>query len=350
MSQLKLSVQLNCPLPKLDFDVITLGHGSGGVLTHRLLDTGVFNVLKNDLLNEQHDGAILNFNGPVAFTTDSYVITPIFFPGGNIGELAVNGSVNDLAMCGAIPEYLSLSFILEEGLRMEEFWEVLLGIKKASEEAGVPIVTGDTKVVDKGKGDKVFINTTGLGRLHPKANIHANRVKPGDKILVSGPVAQHGVAILSVRQGLEFETTITSDTQSLHRQVLKLLDALGEDVKFLRDPTRGGVATVLNELAAQSGHGVEIIQIDIPVSEQVEGACELLGLDPLYVANEGIFIAVVSEHKANEALSILKSFDISASSIGEVTQEHPRQVVQYSRIGGRRIVSMLPGEQLPRIC
>ena len=350
MSQQKLSVQLNCPLPKLDFDVITLGHGSGGVLTHRLLDTGVFNVLKNDLLNEQHDGAILNFNGPVAFTTDSYVITPIFFPGGNIGELAVNGSVNDLAMCGAIPEYLSLSFILEEGLRMEEFWEVLLGIKKASDEAGVPIVTGDTKVVDKGKGDKVFINTTGLGRIHPKANIHANRVKPGDKILISGPVAQHGVAILSVRQGLEFETTITSDTQSLHRQVLKLLDELGEDVKFMRDPTRGGVATVLNELAVQSGAGVEISQNAIPVSEQVEGACELLGLDPLYVANEGIFIAVVSEQVADRALAILKSFDSSASIIGSVTAEHPRQVIQHSRIGGRRIVSMLPGEQLPRIC
>lgn len=350
MSQQKLSIQLNCPLPKLDFDVITLGHGSGGVLTHRLLDTGVFNILKNDLLNEQHDGAILNFNGPVAFTTDSYVVTPIFFPGGNIGELAVNGSINDLAMCGAVPEYLSLSFILEEGLRMDEFWEVLVGIKKASDASGVPIVTGDTKVVERGKGDKVFINTTGLGRIHPKANIHANRVKPGDKILVSGPVAQHGVAILSVRQGLEFETTITSDTQPLHKQVIRLLDELGEDVRFLRDPTRGGVATVLNELATQSGHGVEIIQKDIPVSEQVEGACELLGLDPLYVANEGIFIAVVAEHKANDALSILKSFDASSSIIGNVTQEHPRQVIQHSRIGGRRIVSMLPGEQLPRIC
>jgi len=350
VSQQKLSIQLNCPLPKLDFDVITLGHGSGGVLTHRLLDTGVFNILKNDLLNEQHDGAILNFNGPVAFTTDSYVVTPIFFPGGNIGELAVNGSINDLAMCGAVPEYLSLSFILEEGLRMDEFWEVLVGIKKASDASGVPIVTGDTKVVERGKGDKVFINTTGLGRIHPKANIHANRIKPGDKILVSGPVAQHGVAILSVRQGLEFETTITSDTQPLHKQVIRLLDELGEDVRFLRDPTRGGVATVLNELATQSGHGVEIIQKDIPVSEQVEGACELLGLDPLYVANEGIFIAVVAEHKANDALSILKSFDASSSIIGNVTQEHPRQVIQHSRIGGRRIVSMLPGEQLPRIC
>jgi hydrogenase expression/formation protein HypE len=346
----KLSVQLNCPLPKLDFDVITLGHGSGGVLTHKLLDSGVFNILKNDLLNEQHDGVVLNFNGPVAFTTDSYVVTPIFFPGGNIGELAVNGSINDLAMCGAIPQYLSLSFILEEGLRMEEFWEVLVGIKKASEAAGVRIVTGDTKVVERGKGDKVFINTTGLGSIHPKAKIHANRVKPGDKVLISGQVAQHGVAILSVRQGLEFETTITSDTKALHPCVLKLLDELGEDVKFLRDPTRGGVATVLNELAAQSGTGIEIVQNDIPLSEQVEGACEMLGLDPLYVANEGIFIAVVSESKATEALSILKQFDEAACIIGSSTSDHPKQVIQHSRIGGKRIVSMLPGEQLPRIC
>jgi hydrogenase expression/formation protein HypE len=350
VSQQRLSVQLNCPLPRLDFDVITLGHGSGGILTHRLLDTGVFNILKNDLLNEQHDGAILNLNGPVAFTTDSYVVTPIFFPGGNIGELAVNGSINDLSMFGAIPQYLSLSFILEEGLHMDEFWEVLVGIKKASEAAGVPIVTGDTKVVERGKGDKVFINTTGLGRVHPKAKIHANRVKPGDKILISGQVAQHGVAILSVRQGLEFETTITSDTQSIHRQVIKLLDELGDDVKFLRDPTRGGVATVLNELAAQSGTGIEIFQQDIPLSEQVEGACEMLGLDPLYVANEGIFIAAVSENKSEEALQILKQFDPLASVIGSSTHDHPHQVIQQSRIGGKRIVSMLPGEQLPRIC
>ncbi|MCU0357674.1 MAG: hydrogenase expression/formation protein HypE [Cyclobacteriaceae bacterium] len=350
MSTPKLSVQLNCPLPKLDFDVITLGHGSGGVLTHRLLDTGVFSMLKNDLLNEQHDGAVVTFDGPVAFTTDSYVVTPIFFPGGNIGELAVNGSINDLAMCGAIPKYLSLSFILEEGLRMDEFWEVLLGIKKTSEEAGVPIVTGDTKVVERGKGDKVFINTTGLGRIHPKASIHANRVKDGDVILISGTVANHGVAILSVRQGLEFETTITSDTRPLHQPVLKLLDELGNAVKFLRDPTRGGVATVLNELAAQSGTGIEIFQRDIPISEQVEGACEMLGLDPLYVANEGIFITAVSPEKADNALNILQSFDSAAAILGRVVAEHPKQVILHSRIGGRRIVSMLPGEQLPRIC
>ena len=350
MSLPKLSVQLNCPLPKLDFDVITLGHGSGGVLTHRLLDTGVFNILRNDLLNEQHDGAVLTLNSRVAFTTDSYVVTPIFFPGGNIGELAVNGSINDLAMCGAKPEYMSLSLILEEGLHMEEFWEVLLGIKKASEEAGVTIVTGDTKVVERGKGDKIFVNTSALGHIHPQANIHANRVTPGDKILLSGSLANHGVAILSVRQGLEFETSIVSDTQPLHRQVHQLLNEIGSDVKFLRDPTRGGVATVLNELAAVSGTGVEIYQKDIPVSEQVEGACEMLGLDPLYVANEGLFIAVVSANKADHALQIMKRFDSSASLIGSIGTEHPRQVIQHSRIGGKRIVTMLPGEQLPRIC
>lgn len=337
-------------MPPLDFDVITMGHGSGGILTHKLLDSGVFNILKNNWLAEQHDGAVLKFNGPVAFTTDSYVVTPIFFPGGNIGELAVNGSVNDLAMCGAIPEYLSLSFILEEGLRMEEFWEVLLGIKRSSEAAGVPIVTGDTKVVERGKGDKVFINTTGLGRIHPKASIQAIRVKPDDVILISGTVANHGVAILSVRQGLEFETTITSDTQSVHAPVLKLLDELGSDVKFLRDPTRGGVATVLNELAVQAGCGVDIWQKDIPVSEQVEGACEMLGLDPLYVANEGIFIAVVSAPHASKALEILQRFDAKSAIVGRVVADHSKQVILHSRVGGRRVVSMLPGEQLPRIC
>lgn len=350
MSTEKLSVRLNCPLPKLDFDIITLGHGSGGILTHRLLDAGVFNILKNPWLDEQHDGATLDINSRVAFTTDSYVISPVFFPGGNIGELAVNGSVNDLAMCGAFPQYLSLSFILEEGLRMEEFWEILLGIRKASDEAGIRIVTGDTKVVERGKGDKIFINTSGIGRLHSAANIHANRVLPGDKILVSGPVAQHGVAILSVRQGLEFETTVVSDTRPLWEPVSDLLDKLGNDVHFLRDPTRGGVATVLNELAQQAKVGAEIVQQSIPVSEQVEGACELLGLDPLYVANEGIFIVVVPASREKEALSILKKFNAHAASIGEMVDSHARQVILHSRIGGKRIVTMLPGEQLPRIC
>lgn len=350
MTSEKLSVRLNCPLPRLDFDVITLGHGSGGILTHRLLDAGVFNILKNPWLDEQHDGALLDIDGKVAFTTDSYVISPIFFPGGNIGELAVNGSVNDLAMCGAMPQYLSLGFILEEGLRMDEFWEILLGIRKAGEEAGIRIVTGDTKVVERGKGDKIFINTSGIGRIHRDANIHAGRVRPGDKILISGPVARHGVAILSVRQGLEFETSVVSDTRPLWNPVSELLDCLGEAVHFLRDPTRGGVATVLNELALQANAGVEIFQQYIPVDEQVDGACEMLGLDPLYVANEGIFIAVVSADREADAITILRKHNIAASSIGAVVHSHVQQVVLHSRIGGMRIVTMLPGEQLPRIC
>jgi hydrogenase expression/formation protein HypE len=348
--QQKLSVQLNCPMPKLDFDVITLGHGGGGLLTHRLLESGVFKILENPWLNQQHDGAQLELTGKVAFSTDSYVISPIFFPGGNIGELAVNGSINDVAMCGATPQYLSLAFIIEEGLTMEEFWEVLLGIKKASEAAGVPIVTGDTKVVEKGKGDKIFINTSALGSVHANANITINRIKPGDKILINAPIAQHGVAILSVRQGLEFETTVTTDSRPLHRVIKSLLDVVGEDIHFLRDPTRGGVATVTNEIAKQADVGIELIQQNIPVDEQVEGACEMLGLDPLYVANEGVFIAIVSNHAAEHALEILKNEFSSAAIIGEVTEVHRGQVVLHSKIGGKRIVTMLPGEQLPRIC
>jgi hydrogenase expression/formation protein HypE len=346
----KLSVRLNCPLPKLDYKRITLGHGSGGMLTHQLLQSGVFELLKNEILNNQHDGAFLNIRGKVAFSTDSYVISPIVFPGGNIGELAVNGSVNDVAMCGAIPKYLSLAFILEEGLLMEEFWEVLLGVKKASEEAGVPVVTGDTKVVDRGKGDKVFINTSCIGEMHPAASIGTHRIKQGDKIIVNGPIAQHGVAILSVRQGLEFETAVTSDTKPLHFIVNSLLDDFGNDIHFLRDPTRGGVATVLNEIAGQSNVGIVIDQKHLPVDEQVEGACEMLGLDPLYVANEGVFITIVPPYAAEGVLHLLKLKNPSASIIGEVVSDHPGKVILNSTIGGRRVVNMLPGEQLPRIC
>jgi hydrogenase expression/formation protein HypE len=348
----KLSIKLNCPLPKLDFDVITMGHGSGGLLTHRLLESGVFDLLKNEHLNQQHDGALLELHGKIAFSTDSFVISPIFFPGGNIGELAVNGSVNDLAMCGAIPQYLSLSFIIEEGLRMEDFWEILLAIKIASEKAGVKIVTGDTKVVERGKGDQIFINTTGIGTIHPKANIHYNRIKPGDKIILSGNIATHGIAIMSQRKGLEFETTIESDTTNLNHLVKKLLDHAGEHIHFLRDPTRGGVATVMNELVGQSKLGIDLIQKNIPVDEQVEGACEMLGLDPLYVANEGLFIAIVDPAMANSVLALMQTDKIGkcAAIIGEVVSQHPGQVVMASRIGGKRVVNYLAGEQLPRIC
>lgn len=339
-------------MPKFDFDVITMGHGSGGLLTHRLLQSGVFDLLKNNLLDQQHDGAMLTLNGPVAFSTDSYVISPIFFPGGNIGELAVNGTVNDLAMCGAAAKYLSLGFIIEEGFSMKEFWEVLVGIKEAAEKSGVSIVTGDTKVVEKGKGDKIFINTSGIGLIHPNAQIHHNRIEAGDKIILSGNLAQHGIAIMSLRQGLEFETDIVSDTINLNHTILSLVESFGQEIKFLRDPTRGGIASVMNELAELRKLGFVLEQEKIPVDEQVEGACEMLGLDPLYVANEGLFVAVVSANIADAFLQKLRSEanGINAAIVGEVTASNPGKVLLKSRIGGHRVVGYLTGEQLPRIC
>ncbi|MEM6316549.1 MAG: hydrogenase expression/formation protein HypE [Bacteroidota bacterium] len=339
-------------MPKLDIEVITLGHGSGGILTNRLLDTGVFKLLQNDLLDERHDGAMLNLTGKTAFTTDSFVISPIFFPGGNIGELAVNGTVNDLAMCGAIPQYLSLSFIIEEGLKMTEFWEILVAIKFACEQAGVKVVTGDTKVVEKGKGDKIFVNTTGIGQIHKKANIGIGQVNIGDKIIVSDNIATHGIAIMSVREGLEFETTIESDSRPLNHSVKHLLDEFGHNIHLLKDPTRGGVATVLNEIARDAKVGIDIAHAQIPVDNQVKGACEILGLDPLYVANEGVFMTVVAANIAEDLVNKLRTFNNChhAAIIGEVVEAHPRQVILTSAIGGKRVVNMLVGEQLPRIC
>ncbi len=345
-------MQLQCPLPKLDFDIITLGHGSGGTLTSQLLETGVFKLLGNDLLNKKHDGAIFDLHGKVAMSTDSYVVSPLFFAGGNIGDLAINGTVNDLAMCGAAAKYLSLGFVLEEGLKMTEFWEILLSIKSACEEADVQIITGDTKVVERGKGDKIFINTTGIGIVHAKANIDIDNIKAGDKIILSGPLATHGITIMSHRQGLEFETTITSDTRPLNKIVSELLDEFGEHIHLLRDPTRGGLATVLNEIAKDAKLGVDISQKNISIEEEVYGACEMLGLDPLYVANEGLFVSVVDAAVANAFLSQLKKWQYGsmASIIGEMVTAHPRQVILNSNIGGRRVVNMLAGEQLPRIC
>jgi len=345
-------MQLSCPLPKLDFDTINLGHGSGGTLTSQLLDTGVFKLLENELLNKKHDGAIFNLKGKVAMSTDTYVVSPVFFEGGNIGDLAINGTVNDLAMCGAAAKYLSLGFVLEEGLKMTEFWEILLAIRLACEAAGVKVVTGDTKVVERGKGDKIFINTTGIGEVHAKANIDIDNINAGDKIILSGPLARHGITIMSHRQGLQFETTISSDTRPLNKIVLQLLNEFGEQVHLLRDPTRGGLATVLNEIAQHTKLGIEISQKYIPVEEEVYGACEMLGLDPLYVANEGLFVAVVGASIADQFLAQLKQWQYGAMAniIGEVTNEHAKQVLMQSNIGGRRVVNMLAGEQLPRIC
>ena len=352
MTKKNIQMQLQCPMPKLDFDVITLGHGSGGILTNKLLDSGVFDLLSNPILDERHDGAIIQLQGKMAFSTDSFLVSPIFFPGGNIGELAVNGTVNDLAMCGAIPKYISLSFIIEEGLKITEFWKILVAIKAACEEANVQVVTGDTKVVEKGKGDKIFINTSGVGSIHPQANINSKNIKVGDKIIISGNIASHGMAIMSVREGLEFDSEILSDTINLNHSIKSLLDLFGEHIHLLTDPTRGGIATVLKETAQSINLGIEISQRDLPIDAQVASACELLGLDPIYVANEGLFIAFVDASIADDFLKTLQKDEngIHSKIIGSVTQAHPKQVIMESAIGGKRLVSMLPGEQLPRIC
>lgn len=348
----KLKMSLECPMPQLDFDVITLGHGSGGLLTNRLLDQAVFQLLHNEKLDTRHDGAILDMKGNLAFSTDSFVVSPIFFPGGNIGELAVNGTVNDLAMCGSIPKHLSLALIVEEGLSMAEFWEVLCGVKFACERANVEIVTGDTKVVERGKGDKIFVNTTGVGEMHPKARIGAQNIEIGDKIIVSGPIAAHGMAIMSVREGIEFETAIESDTCNLNHTIISLIEKFGHDIHLLRDPTRGGVAATLNEIARDTKTGIQINQKYLPLDSRVENACEILGLDPLYVANEGVFIAFVREDFAEDFVSQLKAlpYGEQAAIIGVVTTAHPEKVVLTSAIGGKRVVNMQVGEQLPRIC
>jgi hydrogenase expression/formation protein HypE len=352
MKNNKSLFKLQCPVPKFDFEVITLSHGSGGLLTNQLLESGVFDLLKNEKLDKHHDGAMLNFNGPVAFSTDSFVVSPIEFPGGDIGELAINGTVNDVAMCGAQPRYLSLSFILEEGLSISKFWDILVSIKYAAEKAGVTIVTGDTKVVDKGKGDKIFINTTGIGPIHPKANIDIDNIEVGDKIVVSNSIATHGIAILSVREGLEFETTIKSDTCNLNYLTVKLLDAFGKDIHLFRDPTRGGVAATLNEIAKEKKLGIMLESDDIPVEPQVKAACEILGLDPLYAANEGVFMAFVKPEIANKVVEVLKNHDESANAavIGEVVDDHHGKVLITNQMGGARVVHMPVGEQLPRIC
>ncbi|WP_343672513.1 hydrogenase expression/formation protein HypE [Chitinophaga sp.] len=346
-------MQLTCPLPSTGVgEIITLGHGSGGLMTHQLLQTEVFDLLHNDWLDQQHDGATFSLNGKVAFSTDSYVVSPLFFPGGNIGDLAINGTVNDLAMCGAMARYLSLSFIIEEGLEIALFRKVLQHIKEAAQAAGVAIVTGDTKVVERGKGDQLFINTSGIGHIHPRAQIHHNRIVPGDVVIVSGEIAAHGMAIMSVRKGLEFETEVCSDTRPLHAMVAKLLDCFGEQIKFLRDPTRGGLASVLNEMTEATKLGVMMDENSLPVNEQVAAACEMLGLDPLYVANEGIMVAIVSAAVAPSLLAALHQIKggEQAAIIGKVTKEHAGKVVLESRIGGHRVVNFLPGEQLPRIC
>ncbi|MCB0371401.1 MAG: hydrogenase expression/formation protein HypE [Muricauda sp.] len=336
----------------LGYDTINLGHGSGGLMTRDLLDKIIFETFSNPYLDQKHDGSIIQMDGKIAISTDSFVVSPIFFKGGNIGDLAVNGTVNDVAMCGAIPEFLSLAFIVEEGLPIGDFIKIVETIKETADRSGVKIITGDTKVVERGKGDKIFINTTGFGKVHPKADISADKIKAGDKIIISGPIAQHGMAIMSEREGLEFESTIESDTTNLNFLVLDLLDAFGDKIHLFRDPTRGGVASVLSEIADDINLGITIQENKLPLDDQVSAACEMLGLDPLFVANEGIFITIVSPEVESEVLALLQNNEkgTKASCIGEITQEHPKKVVMQSMIGGKRMVTPMIGEQLPRIC
>lgn len=341
-----------CPTPLSDYKEVVLAHGSGGKLSQRLLQSVVLPRFQNELLAPLHDGAIFDLDGSrIAFSTDSYVVSPIFFPGGDIGKLAVHGTVNDLAMCGARPMYLSVGFILEEGTPMEDFWRIVQSMRAAADEAGVQLVTGDTKVVDRGKADKIFVNTAGIGLVPKGVNIHPARAQAGDKVIISGPIAVHGIAIMSVREGLEFETEIASDTAALNGLVSALLGACN-DVHVLRDPTRGGVTSAVTEIAQSAGVGIVLNEASIPISEEVKGACEILGLDPLYVANEGKLIAIVAPGEADAAIATMRKHPLGKETamIGEVTTEHPGFVVMTTRVGGTRVVDMLSGEQLPRIC
>jgi hydrogenase expression/formation protein HypE len=314
----------SCPLPLNDYPSVTLAHGGGGTLMRRLIADIFYAEFDNELLRARHDGAVGAAAGRrLAFTTDSYVVRPLFFPGGDIGTLAVNGTVNDLAMCGARPAWLSAGFILEEGLPFETLRRVARSMKAAAERAGVRIVTGDTKVVDKGKGDGIFINTAGIGVVEAPADIGPAAVRPGDAVIVSGDLGSHGVAVLSVREGLEFASPVLSDLAPLWEPVAALLGA-GIEIHCLRDLTRGGLASALNEIAA-AGVGIQIREAAVPVAEAVQGACEILGLDPLYVANEGRFVAFVPEHDAVRALGVLRKLPVSAAAvrIGTATQGPP---------------------------
>jgi hydrogenase expression/formation protein HypE len=355
-----------CPVPKSNYDRVLLGHGSGGRLSADLIQRLFLPALGNDVLAALEDQATLaldqaahshNGNGHaaaaprIAFTTDSFVVRPLIFPGGDIGKLAVHGTVNDLAVGGAIPKFLSAAFILEEGLEMETLRQIVASMRSACLEASVELVTGDTKVVDRGKGDGVFICTSGIGIVPPGRSLSIHRARPGDAVLVSGTIGDHGVAIMSVREGIEFETAIESDTAPLNGLIEAML-AASLNIRCMRDPTRGGLSSALNELAAASGVGIELAEAAIPIRPEVHGACEMLGLDPLYVANEGKLLAVVAPDDSERVLAAMRRHPLgqNATQIGTIVADHRGIVLLKSLIGGQRVVSMLAGEQLPRIC
>ena len=356
----KLNFEASCPIPISQYPHVLMAHGGGGKLMHQLLENVFGKAFSNPLLDTRHDSAQLEFpehtgKMPVplrlAMTTDSYVVRPIFFPGGDIGSMAIHGTVNDLAMSGARPLYLSCGFIIEEGLPMETLWRVVCSMRDAAEKCGVQIVTGDTKVVDKGKGDGLFINTTGIGVIEHTQKILPASVQPGDAVLVSGDLGRHGMAIMAVREGLQFESAIESDSAPVQEPVLDLLKA-GIEIHCLRDLTRGGLASALNEIAEAAGVKIAIEEKLVPVREAVHAACEMLGLDPLHVANEGRFVAFVAEKDAPRALEILRRHGVSSSAavVGKVVEKSAPLVTLKSAIGASRILDMPSGEQLPRIC
>lgn len=333
-------------------DRIFLDHGSGGRLSNELIAETMLPAFNNEILSQMEDGASLDVAGcRLAFSTDSYVVDPIFFPGGNIGDLAVHGTVNDVAMCGANPLFLSAGMIIEAGFAREDLRRIVESMAEAAENAGVQIVTGDTKVVAPGVADKIFINTAGIGLIPEGVHISASRARPGDQIIVSGPIAEHGMAVLIQREGLDFQSPLKTDSAPLNRLVNRMLAACS-DIHVLRDPTRGGVGTALNEIAAQAGVGIRIREAFLPIKESVSAVCELLGFDPLYVANEGRLIAFVDNSHAESVVSAMRQEPLGkeAEIIGEVVAEHSGKVVMETAIGGERIIDMLTGEQLPRIC
>lgn len=348
----KTEFTVSCPLPMADVPNVLLAHGGGGKLMHQLIESMFVSTLDNPLLRTRHDGAVIQLGGSrIAFTTDSYVVQPLFFPGGDIGTLAVNGTVNDLAMCAARPLFLSLALMLEEGFSMDSLWRITQSIQRASKTAGVQVVTGDTKVVERGKGDGVFINTAGIGLIETSINVGPRFIRPDDVILLSGDVGRHGIAVMAQRQGLEFESHIESDCAAVSDTVMRLIDT-GIEIHCLRDLTRGGLASAVVEIAEDARLLIHLDENAIAVHEEVRGACEMLGLDPLYVANEGRFIAIVAARDAERALSLMRSAPGGgeAGIIGGVKADATGQVTLKSKIGTERIVQLLSGEQLPRIC
>lgn len=342
-----------CPVPVSTTDRVQLGHGSGGKMSAALLRERFLPLLDNEVIRPLGDAAVVPVDGGwAAMSTDTFVVSPIEFPGGNIGSLAVHGTLNDLAMMGARPRYLSVGFVLEEGLPFDALDRVIASMAAAAREAGVLIVTGDTKVVERGRADGLYLNTTGIGELDSVLRPHPAAVKPGDVLILSGPIARHGMAIMAAREGLALETEIESDSASLVPLVERLRRDVGGAVRAMRDPTRGGVASALNEIAASSGVGVVLHEGRYAVPGPVAAACELLGLDPLYVANEGILAAFVAPERARDALETLRAHPLGAqaSIAGEAVVDHPGLVVLRTRLGSRRVVDMLPGDQLPRIC